>query len=83
MSADLPFLPNGSIMEALEKGSVIVRVASPYDRPDFLVEAPEYCFACFRPIRAGQTHRLTVEQEPPKSAACRTVSAVCVLKGGR
>ncbi len=38
-------------------------VASPDDRPVFLVEAPEHCFGCFRLIKTGQTYYLTIEQE--------------------
>jgi hypothetical protein len=33
------------------------------DRPGFVAEQPEHCFACYRLIRPGQTHCLTIEQK--------------------
>ena len=31
------------------------------DRPGFVAEKPEHCFACYRLIRPGQTYYLTIE----------------------
>jgi hypothetical protein len=33
------------------------------DRPGFVAEKPEHCFACFRLIRPGQIYYLTIEHE--------------------
>ena len=33
------------------------------DKPGFVAEAPEHCFACYRLIRPGQTYHLTIEFE--------------------
>ena len=33
------------------------------DRPGYVAERPEHCFACFRLIRPGDTYYLTIEQE--------------------
>ena len=33
------------------------------DRPGCVAEEPEYCFACFRLIRPGQTYYLTIEHD--------------------
>ena len=30
-------------------------------KPGFVAEKPEHCFACYRLIRPGQTHYLTIE----------------------
>jgi len=31
------------------------------DKPGFVAEKPEHCFACYRLIRPGQTYYLTVD----------------------
>ena len=31
------------------------------DKPGFVAEEPEHCFACYRLIRPGQTYYLTIE----------------------
>ena len=31
------------------------------DKPGFVAEKPEHCYACYRLIRAGQTYYLTIE----------------------
>ncbi len=31
------------------------------DKPGFVAEKPEHCFACYRLIRPGQTYYLTIE----------------------
>ena len=31
------------------------------DKPGFVAERPEHCFACYRLIRPGQTYYLTIE----------------------
>ena len=31
------------------------------DKPGFVAEEPEHCFACFRLIRPGQTYYLTIK----------------------
>jgi hypothetical protein len=31
------------------------------DKPGFVAEEPEHCFACFRLILPGQTYYLTIE----------------------
>ena len=33
------------------------------DKPGFVAEELEHCFACFRPIRPGQIYHLTIEFE--------------------
>ncbi len=33
------------------------------DKPGFVAEEPEHCFACYRLIRPGQTYYLTIEFE--------------------
>ena len=33
------------------------------DKPGFVAEDPEHCFACFRLIQPGQTYYLTTEYE--------------------
>ena len=33
------------------------------DKPGFVAEEPEHCFACYRLIRPGQIYHLTIEFE--------------------
>jgi hypothetical protein len=33
------------------------------DKPGFVAEKPEHCFACYRLIRPGQTYHLIIEFE--------------------
>ena len=34
------------------------------DKPGFVAERPEHCFACYRLIRPGQAYYLTVDSTP-------------------
>jgi hypothetical protein len=43
------------------KGATAVRDVLNEDKPGFVAEKPEHCFACYRLIRPGQTYYLTID----------------------
>jgi len=45
------------------EGTTAVTHTHDDDKPGFVAEELEHCFACFRPIRPGQIYHLTIEFE--------------------
>ena len=61
MMMGAPFTVERAPYHCKGRGATAMRDIPNDDRPGFVAERPEHCFACYRLIRPGQTYYLTIE----------------------